>query len=29
MVKIDNTTERIERDHDALEPAAEGDLQMA
>jgi hypothetical protein len=29
MVKTDNTTEKIERKLDALEPAAEGDIQMA
>jgi hypothetical protein len=29
MVKTDNTTEKIERDPDALEPAAEGYIQMA
>jgi len=29
MVKTDNTTEKIERELDALEQAADGDIQMA
>jgi hypothetical protein len=29
MIKSENTTERIERDPDAPEPTAEGDLLMA